>query len=190
MIQDEIPKWLQKCIDRVFTATSLVFPNDKKPNHVLVNEYEARQGIMPHLDGPLYYPVIATISLQSSVLLDLYSQTTSKTITDQDKNSLGQNGETLKNQEQDSLKLEKIGSILLEPRSLYIATDEVYTTYLHGIREESIFDLSTENVFNLEQNVTSSGDVLKAEKILTRSKRVSVTIRHVPKVLKNRLFIR
>ena len=44
MIQDEIPKWLQKCIDKVFTATSLVFPNDKKPNHVLVNEYEASQG--------------------------------------------------------------------------------------------------------------------------------------------------
>ena len=44
-----------------------------RPNHVLVNEYLAGQGIMPHTDGPLFTPVITTITLGSHALLDLYT---------------------------------------------------------------------------------------------------------------------
>ncbi|GAK64018.1 alkbh6 protein [Moesziomyces antarcticus] len=43
-----------------------------EPNHCLVNEYLAGQGIMPHEDGPAYFPAVATISLGSHTLLDLY----------------------------------------------------------------------------------------------------------------------
>ena len=32
-------------------------------NHVLVNEYRAGEGIMPHQDGPLYTPAVAIASL-------------------------------------------------------------------------------------------------------------------------------
>merc|ERR1712226_4537 len=195
MIQDEIPKWLQKCIDDVFSATSLVFPQDKKPNHVLVNEYEAHQGIMPHLDGPLYYPVIATISLQSSVLLDLYSQNSkSSAINELQSDDVLIDGKTDPKVKQfgeagkDSLITERIGSVMLEPRSLYIATDEVYFKYLHGIREDTTYNLQNENVFNIR--LCSNGDNSASLSVLERSKRMSITIRHVPKVLKNKLFIR
>ena len=34
------------------------------PNHVLINEYLPGQGILPHTDGPLYVPIVVTISLQ------------------------------------------------------------------------------------------------------------------------------
>ena len=44
-----------------------------RPNHVLVNEYRSGQGIMPHTDGPLFTPVITTVTLGSHALLDLYS---------------------------------------------------------------------------------------------------------------------
>ena len=43
-----------------------------EPNHCLVNEYLAGQGIMPHEDGPAYFPAVATISLGSHTLLDVY----------------------------------------------------------------------------------------------------------------------
>lgn len=43
-----------------------------EPNHCLVNEYLAGQGIMPHEDGPAYFPAVATISLGSHTLLDIY----------------------------------------------------------------------------------------------------------------------
>ena len=34
-----------------------------RPNHILLNEYLPGQGIIPHLDGDLFYPTIATVSL-------------------------------------------------------------------------------------------------------------------------------
>ncbi|PWN52821.1 hypothetical protein IE53DRAFT_339878 [Violaceomyces palustris] len=43
-----------------------------EPNHCLVNEYLPGQGIMPHEDGGAYFPAVATISLSSHTLLDIY----------------------------------------------------------------------------------------------------------------------
>ena len=40
---------------------SRIFTSGKRPNHVLVNEYLPGQGIMPHTDGPLFHPTIATV---------------------------------------------------------------------------------------------------------------------------------
>lgn len=48
------------------------FPQSNLPNHVLINEYLPGQGIMPHEDGPAFYPVISTISLGSHTILDFY----------------------------------------------------------------------------------------------------------------------
>ena len=39
-----------------------IFTPGKGPNHVLVNEYLPGQGIMPHTDGPLFHPTIATVT--------------------------------------------------------------------------------------------------------------------------------
>jgi alkylated DNA repair protein alkB family protein 6 len=44
------------------------------PNHVLINEYEPGQGIMPHEDGAAYWPVVATISLGSAIVFDIYEK--------------------------------------------------------------------------------------------------------------------
>ena len=52
-------------LHRVCTALpgSGVFSDARPPNHVLVNEYAAGEGIMPHRDGPLYHPPVAILSL-------------------------------------------------------------------------------------------------------------------------------
>ena len=42
--------------------TTRIFISGKGPNHVLVNEYLPGQGIMPHTDGPLFHPTIATVN--------------------------------------------------------------------------------------------------------------------------------
>ena len=47
-----------------------VFSADEPPNHVLLNEYQPSQGILPHTDGPSYSSRTATISLCSSVVLE------------------------------------------------------------------------------------------------------------------------
>lgn len=70
MVQEALPEWLKKYVDKV---TSLgLFDDHHMPNHVLINEYKPGQGIMPHLDGPLYHSIIATISIGSSTSLDFY----------------------------------------------------------------------------------------------------------------------
>eukprot|EP00887_Chlorella_sp_A99_P000057 scaffold16.g57.t1 len=38
-------------------------------NHVLVNSYQPGDGIMPHEDGPLYYPAVAILSLGAPAVL-------------------------------------------------------------------------------------------------------------------------
>ena len=42
------------------------FPKSHPPNHVLINEYQPGEGIMPHTDGPAYESRTATISLGGS----------------------------------------------------------------------------------------------------------------------------
>ena len=57
----------------------------------------------------------------------------------------------------------------------------MYDTFLHGI-EEVTTDTVTDRVANLDRTAAQPGDALP------RDTRVSLTIRHVPKVLKARLL--
>jgi alkylated DNA repair protein alkB family protein 6 len=79
------------------------------PNHVLINEYQPGQGIMPHEDGLAYYPCTATVSLGAAIVLDVY-----------EKNK----GER---------EAAPRWRILQEPRSLLVTSGAVYTDTLHGI---------------------------------------------------------
>lgn len=137
---------------------------EKLPNHVLVNEYKPGEGILPHEDGPLYYPVVTNITLNSSTVIDFYKPRKSTTC------------EVTDNAE-DTEKNSYIGSLLLEQRSLLITSGVMYTDYLHGIeaRMEDVIDNSIKNI-----NACS----VKQGAVLQRGTRVSLTIRVVPKVLR------
>ncbi|XP_069115985.1 alpha-ketoglutarate-dependent dioxygenase alkB homolog 6-like isoform X1 [Argopecten irradians] len=168
MIQEDMPPWLKVYTDRISTTGSRLF-GDKTLNHVLVNEYEAGQGIMPHEDGSLFFPTVSTISLGSHTLLDFYyhiqqdEETTKDSSTSQDERHFA--------------------SLLLEPRSLVFVTEDMYKLHLHGITERKS-DIITDKVSNLDLcKSVSVGDNLQ------RSTRVSLTIRHVPKILKAKLFM-
>ena len=70
----------------------------------------------------------------------------------------------------------------MEPQSLLILKNDMYTKYLHGIAERTE-DVTTDRICNLSHLDTpiKVGDALK------RTTRVSLTIRHVPKTLKVKL---
>ena len=108
MIAEPIPGWLKVFVERI-NGIDKVFPENIKANHILVNEYCPGNGILPHLDGPLFYPVISTISLGSSVSLDFYNPIDSKDTCD-------------------STKFENryIFSIYVQPRSLLVLSDLLY----------------------------------------------------------------
>ncbi|NIG60740.1 CAP-Gly domain-containing linker protein 3 [Pontoporia blainvillei] len=69
MVPERLPPWLQRYVDKV---SDLSLFGGLPANHVLVNQYLPGEGIMPHEDGPLYYPTVSTISLGSHTMLDLY----------------------------------------------------------------------------------------------------------------------
>jgi len=155
MLAQPIPEWLQGPMDRIHALG--VF-GELRPNHVLVNEYLPGQGILPHTDGPLFSPVITTVSLGSPTLLDLYTPRS--------------------DQQEESSPPRLLGSVLLEPRSLVVIRHEAYHSLLHGIRDTTE-DLISTHVFN-------PGGRTEGER-LERATRVSLTIRNVPKVLKVKL---
>ncbi|XP_033211180.1 alpha-ketoglutarate-dependent dioxygenase alkB homolog 6 [Belonocnema kinseyi] len=162
MIAEEIPSWLKKYVDKVSELN--VFEESKKPNHVLINEYLPGQGIMAHSDGPLFHPIVSTISCGSHTLLDFYERL-------------------------DTEKVEKPPkyefSLLIEPRSLLFLQKDLYQNYLHSIQERSNDVISTKKLKNMNQCSKKYSD----QDILERSTRISLTIRHVPKVSKMKLKI-
>lgn len=164
MVVEEIPSWLKLYCQRVY---DLGIFETSMPNHILVNEYQPGQGIMPHEDGPMYYPTVSTVSLGCHTLLDFYKP-------------LGQ----IENQENTSgdLKDRFMFSLLLEPRSLLILQDDMYKVYLHGIKEVSE-DLIDQNVIKNYDKVDSSV-YPNGSTVERKSARVSLTIRHVSKIAK------
>jgi alkylated DNA repair protein alkB family protein 6 len=114
MLREPIPAWLQSIMRRI-DELGILPPT----NHVLINEYTPGQGILPHTDGPLYTPVIATVSLQSHTVLDLYA-------------TLGEAPRA---------------SLLLQPRSLLLLANSLYEG-LHGIAERDS-DVASESMANL-----------------------------------------
>ncbi|KAL8590333.1 hypothetical protein ACOMHN_006449 [Nucella lapillus] len=72
MVAEDLPQWLQTYCQKIADLGAF---EGKIPNHVLVNEYLPGQGIMgimPHEDGPAFYPTVSTITLGSHALLDFY----------------------------------------------------------------------------------------------------------------------
>ncbi|CAI8021262.1 Alpha-ketoglutarate-dependent dioxygenase alkB homolog 6 [Geodia barretti] len=170
MVCEPMPKWLSDCRERV---KDLGVFGDKTPNHVLVNEYTPGQGIMPHEDGPLYHPVVTTISLGSHTLLDFY-----KSLSNTDHQDTTHDA---------SYESRYIFSLLLEPRSLLVLQNDMYTRYLHGISQREKDTVSDQQRV---ANGSRLGQPLSFAEELNRSTRVSLTIRHVPKTFKIKLKLK
>ena len=102
MFEESLPPYAARLADAL--NLSGVF-KDFKVNHALVNEYTLGQGIMPHRDGPNFYPCAAILSLGSSALMDFYEDR-SKSPT---------------------------FSVFLERRSLLVFNSAAYDNFFHGI---------------------------------------------------------
>lgn len=129
------------------------------PNHVLINEYQSGQGIMPHEDGPAYFPVTATVSLGSHTVLDIY-----------------------KKNEQGERESKPSWRILQEPRSLLVTEGSMYKDTLHGITDAHVDeDLMEGSIINWHDLFdTTPYESGRCE----RKTRISLTFRDVLKVAK------
>lgn len=64
----EMPEWVVFLCDRLVERG--VFPT--RPDQLIVNEYEPGQGIAPHTDRDCFGPVVASVSIGSDCLMDIY----------------------------------------------------------------------------------------------------------------------
>ncbi|KAJ3337438.1 Alpha-ketoglutarate-dependent dioxygenase alkB 6 [Gonapodya sp. JEL0774] len=80
------------------------------------------QGILPHLDGPLYLPCVATVSIGSHCLLDFYPSPSSSG--DPSTTSL--------------TKPSPKFSLFVPPDSLYVQTGPIYHTFMHAVAERVV----------------------------------------------------
>ncbi|GLV43652.1 uncharacterized protein CBL_07021 [Carabus blaptoides fortunei] len=120
MLTEPIPSWLDIYMKKI---DNLKVFAEKNANHVLINEYLPGQGIMPHSDGPLFYPTVTTINCSSHTVLEFQDN---------------QNG-----------TISKVCNLLLEPRSLLILQDDMYNLYLHSINEQD-HDIISNDMVNLK----------------------------------------
>uniref|UniRef100_G1QDG1 AlkB homolog 6 n=1 Tax=Myotis lucifugus TaxID=59463 RepID=G1QDG1_MYOLU len=165
MVPERLPLWLQRYVDKV---SDLNLFGGLPANHVLVNQYLPGEGIMPHKDGPLYYPTVSTISLGSHTMLDLYEPRQPK---DEDPT-------------EQPAPPGRPPSLLLEPRSLLVLRG-AYTHLLHGT---SGLCRSTRHGLSTAQRCPQ-GPSARPGAHLVRGTRVSLTIRRVPRVLRAGLLL-
>ncbi|GME27967.1 alkbh6 protein [Neofusicoccum parvum] len=144
------------------------------PNHCLVNEYRRGEGIMPHEDGSAYAPVVATVSLGDTVVLDVTPKPTWEGTSDHSQEEADGN----------KVEIQTKWRIICEPRSLLITTRSAYTTTLHGIPPvEYDAELGPETVANWPL-LGDAQQYLDAGGKNERGTRVSLTFRDVLKVSK------
>ncbi|KAJ9620545.1 hypothetical protein H2203_007751 [Taxawa tesnikishii (nom. ined.)] len=142
LLDSPLPAWLSDPILSRFKDLGLWEDSPHNaPNHVLLNEYKPGEGIMPHEDGGAYWPIVATVSLNASLVLDVYD----------------------KRKEEDASSAQASSAkpnyrILQEPRSLLITTGSAYKDLMHGIAEVEVDeDLNAETVANWD--LLGDGDV-------------------------------
>lgn len=158
-----LPKWIQNFITNCLVPTLKTAPNTNSsndqdvPNHVLLNEYSEGMGIAPHCDGPLYHDRVAVLNLQSPALIHFYH---------------------IENDQ----KLTVAFSVYLEPRSLLVFEDDLYTNLKHGIPNSMEDDLSQQDkLVNIHLLSEKTRNLLSSPStsILSRGTlpRLSLTIR-------------
>lgn len=106
--QKDLPEWLESISQSLVDHN--IFSKDTAPNHVLVNQYDQYMGILPHKDGPLYFPRVAIVSLESDTLFDFWNPSI-----DTPENNL------------------PLFSLIVPRLSLLVFQDLCYTQLLHGI---------------------------------------------------------
>jgi alkylated DNA repair protein alkB family protein 6 len=184
LISSALPDWLTTTppiLERFQQLGVFAETKHKQPNHVLVNEYLPGDGIMPHEDGSAYSPVVATISLGGTLILDIKEKPTeSPVLVDASKVDRTQNA-------RGPAPEPRQWRILQEPGSLLVTTGSAYSDLLHGI------SYVKEDIGLGPDTIANWGLLENAETFVcgknTRTVRTSLTYRDVLKVTKLGSFL-
>jgi alkylated DNA repair protein alkB family protein 6 len=142
----------------------------------LINEYKPGEGIMPHEDGSAYAPVVATVSLGSTLCLELIPKPTPEG------ESSSKSNDDVEAANGSAAKYKIPTRILQEPRSLLITTGEAYGELMHGIASiEADEDLNADTIANWSL-LADPQTIMQTGGRNIRGTRISLTYRDVLKV--------
>merc|ERR1712061_20801 len=140
-------------------------------NSIRINSYTPGQGIHPHMDGPVYFPRAAILSLGSQCIFDFYPALSIDD--DEDKRSFKwDHKKEVPAAPEIPPGTKPALSLLLEPGSMLIFGGDAFVKCRHGINATEEDEITPE-VKNAKELGLSVGDKLK------RTRRVSLTIRHL-----------
>ncbi|KAI7597643.1 hypothetical protein KC343_g14666 [Hortaea werneckii] len=193
LLASPLPNWLTHPITDRFKDMKIFSDSPHGgANHCLINEYLPGQGIMPHEDGAAYHPVVATVSLNGSLVLEItpktppaaedHSSSSSPPPADPSSTSSEENPPTNNPQPPPPKPRWRI---LQEPRSLLLTTEPAYSSTLHGIPSvHADNDLTSSTVANWDQLSpgTKQKIVADGDRNERQTTRISLTFRDVRKV--------
>jgi len=161
-----LPSVLQR-LSNTLVAIGAFHPSHP-PNHVLINEYQPGEGIMPHTDGPAYKSCTATISLGGSdVIFKLWPrQQHANSELHEHSASASTFTSTQSVTEDNKPSLEVI---LHGNGSLVLFTNDAYLNHCHEIREGILEETTSLN--GVCGNDVDGGTLVK------RGYRISLTFR-------------
>jgi alkylated DNA repair protein alkB family protein 6 len=156
------PNYLKKLINLL--VVNGIFTEQLPPNHVLINKYSICQGIAHHTDGPNYLENVAILSLGSPCLMTFRKRLLSHEI------GVEYEGDLF--------------SVLLQPQSLLVFSDTLYTDYMHGIISDVTYDTIGSQIQKNEQCneivdcINQTMCHVQEGDIVERGERISLTFRH------------
>eukprot|EP00929_Paragymnodinium_shiwhaense_P078248 TRINITY_DN40522_c0_g1_i1.p1 TRINITY_DN40522_c0_g1~~TRINITY_DN40522_c0_g1_i1.p1 ORF type:complete len:321 (-),score=70.45 TRINITY_DN40522_c0_g1_i1:275-1237(-) len=130
----------------VQAAAPSVYAVGDRPDHILLNEYTGGKGIAPHLDGTMYHPCAAVISLAGPCVIEFEPRAGGPKAT-----------------------------VCLQPRSLLIFAEEAYSSWMHAIPSRDVDEIGAA-CCNRELAGVREGDRLQraARRVSVTYRRVAV----------------
>lgn len=162
--------WQATMVD-VLSTLGVFHPVLFPANSVRLNSYKPGQGIFPHMDGPVYFPRAAIVTLGSHCLFDFYPRVESDDNEDNRGFSWDRDKEVPSAPELPPGTKPEL-TILLEPGSLLVFSGDAFVHHRHGIDATEEDEIGPQ-VRNAKDIGLGEGDVLR------RQRRTSLTIRHL-----------
>jgi alkylated DNA repair protein alkB family protein 6 len=169
LMRETLPMWQSSFVTALHNLGvfhPVLFP----ANSVRINAYKPGQGIFPHMDGPMYYPRAAIISLGTSCIFDFYPReddAEEKRSFNWDQDQEVPSGPKMPRDTKPAT------SLFVEPGSLLIFSGDAFIYHRHGIRDVEADEITPE-VRNAKDVKLSVGDSVNRD-----GRRVSLTIRHL-----------
>ncbi|ORC91319.1 alkylated DNA repair protein alkB like protein 6 [Trypanosoma theileri] len=130
-----MPPWVERYTDMLLHDG--IYTPSSFPNSVRIHEYQVGEGIAPHCDGPIYFPLVSVLSLNSPCVMFFYPRR------EPHAQPMEHYNDTFRF-DGDIPAERPIQCVVMEPRSLLLFRGDAYYYYPHGTSDRAVDSLAPE----------------------------------------------